>query len=289
MRARLEQVGSAFVRGYHAALEEPETPALAGRLKELPSEFRGFAFEGAGMALALLDWLTPWRRDRFAAFLRTAGDGHAYMVHVGAGWVWARLPVNVPRAMERLDPLLRWLALDGFGFHEAFFKWPSYLNNGAPPKRLTGYAARAFDQGFGRCLWFVDGGNVGLIPRTIAGFAAARQADLWSGLGLAVTYAGEATAEGLSHLRDSAGPCQPQLAQGSVFAAKARQRAGNLTAYTDRATRVFCGLSANEAAQVADASLENLPRDGAEPAYEIWRQRIQAHFQPSRSLVRSSG
>ena len=153
------------------------------------------------------------------------------------------------------------------------------------PKRLTGYAARAFDQGFGRCLWFVDGGNVGLIPRTIAGFAAARQADLWSGLGLAVTYAGEATAEGLSHLRDSAGPCQPQLAQGSVFAAKARQRAGNLTGYTDLAAKTLCGLSAVEAAQLSDATLENLPADSSQPAYEIWRQRIQHHFQNQKQKL----
>ena len=35
---------------------------------------------------------------------------------------------------------------------------------------------------------------------------------------------------------------------------------------------------AEDAAKVTDAALENLPADGAEPAYEIWRQRIQAQF-----------
>jgi len=269
----------AFMAGYHAALEDVEPNALEPVLRRIELEWRGFAFEGAAMALALLDWLTPWRRDRVAAFLRGPGEAHAYMVHVGVGWVWARVPVNVLRAMGRLDPLLRWLALDGYGFHEAFFKWPKYLRGAPVPKQLTGYGARAFDQGFGRCLWFVDGGDVELIPRTIASFASHRQADLWSGIGLSSTYAGGAGEAALRKLRTSAGRHQPQLAQGSAFAAKARLRAGNPTVGTNLATQVLCGRSAEEAARLTDEALENLPLVGSEPAYEIWRQRIQQRFQ----------
>jgi hypothetical protein len=29
---------------------------------------------------------------------------------------------------------------------------------------------------------------------------------------------------------------------------------------------------------VSDEALENLPSDGAEPAYEIWRRRVQQRF-----------
>jgi hypothetical protein len=83
----------------------------------------------------------------------------------------------------------------------------------------------------------------------------------------------------LGTLRESAGPHWPHLAQGAAFAAKARQRAGNLTGYTDRATKVLCGLSAVDAARLSDATLENLPTDASQPAYEIWRQRLQHHFQ----------
>ena len=68
------------------------------------------------------------------------------MIHVGVGWAWARLPVNLARGKARFDPVLRWLALDGYGFHEAFFKWPRYLAGANHPRRLTGYDARAFDQ-----------------------------------------------------------------------------------------------------------------------------------------------
>jgi hypothetical protein len=49
---------------------------------------------------------------------------------------------------------------------------------------------------------------------------------------------------------------------------------------------VLCGLNAAEAAQVSDEALENLPADGAQPAYEIWRQRIQQRFFQPREVTR---
>src|SRR5947209_20277147 len=52
---RLEHVGTIFLLGYHAALQENEPEALTGRLEEIASEYRGFAYEGAAMGLALCD------------------------------------------------------------------------------------------------------------------------------------------------------------------------------------------------------------------------------------------
>src|SRR5262249_24781329 len=54
---RLEQIGVTFLSGYHAALEETGFLPLARRLAAVEPELRGFAFEGAAMALALLDCL----------------------------------------------------------------------------------------------------------------------------------------------------------------------------------------------------------------------------------------
>ena len=261
--------------GYHAALEHGTAKALAAALEGVCGELRGFAYEGAAMGLALRDSLTPWPVNRLGEFLAGAGDAHTYMVHVGVGWVWARLAWSRRRIKGRLEPLLCWLAYDGWGFHEGFFHWREYLAGKAHPKRLAGYEKRAFDQGLGRSLWFVNGGNVELIGRTLEEFAAERHADVWSGLGLAATYAGVVTESRLAALREQAGSWRPQLAQGAAFAAKARQRAGNLTDYTDLATRTLCGLSAEDAARLCDTTLENLPGDGTQPAYEVWRQRIQ--------------
>jgi hypothetical protein len=249
------------------------------RLGEVTPELRGFAFEGAALGLALLDFLTPWRRDRVSRFLRGAGDAHAYMVHVGAGWVWARAPWGFRRRQKKMDPLLGWLAFDGWGFHEGFFHGSKYIGGRLPPRRLSGYERRAFDQGLGRSFWFVNGGSPERIAETIANFSAARRPDLWSGIGLAASYAGIVGEDSLQKLRELAGPFRPQLAQGAAFAAKARQRAGNPAEHTNLAVKYFCEMSANEAARVTDAALENLPADSELPAYEIWRWRNQNHFQ----------
>lgn len=284
IRNRLENVGGAFLAGYYFALESDSPEELAAKLTEVELERRGFAFEGAAMGLALLDFLTPWRRNRISQFLRGGGEAHAYMIHVGVGWVWARVPFGFRRAQKKLDSLLGWLAFDGWGFHEGFFHWPKYIGGQPVSKKLSGYERRVFDQGLGRSFWFVNGGNVELIAQTISQSSTDRQADLWSGIGLAATYAGIASEASLGELRDRAGSFQPQLAQGAAFAAKARQRAGNLSDYNGLATRILCGLSAEDAARITDAALENLPADSEEPAYEIWRRRIQNHFAPTQQL-----
>jgi hypothetical protein len=284
MRSRLERVGTVFLLGYHAALEHGDSEMLVLELNAVELEWRGFAFEGAAMGLALLDWLTPWRRDRIRKFLRGAGDMHSYMIHVGIGWVWARMPFGFRRRQIKLDSLLGWLAFDGWGFHEGFFHWPKYIGGQPAPKKFCGYQRRVFDQGLGRSFWFVNGGNIELIAQTLANFPAARQPDLWSGIGLAATYAGIINETSLGELHETAGKFQPQLAQGAAFAAKARQRAGNATEYTSLATRIICGLSATEAARITDEALNNLPADANVPAFEIWRCRIQNYFTNSRHL-----
>ncbi|HEX9941410.1 MAG TPA: DUF1702 family protein [Thermoanaerobaculia bacterium] len=281
VRERLEQVGLCFVQGYNAALEDDRPLPLAARIEEeVEREFRGFAYEGAGMALALLDALTPGRRNRLSRFLAGPGDAHAYIIHIGAGWILARLPLSPERLLARLaDPVLRWLALDGYGFHEGFFRWPRAVVRQEVPRKLRGYARQGFDQGLGRSLWFVDGADVRLIPRTIGAFPAARRAGLWSGVGLACGYAGGRTRAEVEELRRAAGPWAPQLAQGVAFAAKARERAGNPAAPTELACQVICGMSAAGAAAVTDAALAGLPADRpGEPAFEVWRRRIQEHF-----------
>ncbi len=88
IRGQLERIGRTFLDGYHAALEEDRPQRLATALSTVEPESRGFAFEGAGMGLFLLDLLSPWKRDRLRRFLAGPAAPHAYMVHVGAGRRW---------------------------------------------------------------------------------------------------------------------------------------------------------------------------------------------------------
>src|SRR5262249_6440948 len=143
---------------------------------------------------------------------------------------------------------------------------------------IRGYARRAFDQGLGRSLWFVNCADAKRIAGTIAQFDEPRRADLWSGIGLACAYAGAYAGTDLDELFAAAHKYRPELAQGAAFAAKARLRAGNLVPHTERACEAFCGTSAREAAEITDYALKDLPQHGPDPAFELWRRRIQGEF-----------
>ncbi|TDB98886.1 DUF1702 family protein [Actinomadura sp. 7K534] len=280
-REILETVGEMFLTGYGHAAEEDDIPALERCLAALPRDFQGFAYEGAAMGLAVRDGLPFSRGGRVDRLLAGEGGRHVYMVYVGIGWAMARLPRFRWPESERTDPLLRWLALDGYGFHQAYFHTRKYVHEqyretAFPwPAEHRGYAPRAIDQGVGRAMWFVAGTDVREAVDLIERFAPERHPDLYAGLGLAATYAGGADEEELQLLRERAGEHRPQLAQGSAFAAEARLRAGLATPNTATATRVLCGMTPELAAQVTHELLpETAATDGELPAYELWRARI---------------
>lgn len=278
-RRRIESIGANFVKGYHAALLfADDATALEAALAEPDLEQAGFVYEGAAMALTLLDLVTPWNRERFSTFARGTGNKHLYMLHVGAGWAMARLPGGL-RMFSRLDPMLRWLAIDGYGFHEGYFHSRQSVTHRRLPRRFKGYFCRAFDQGLGRSLLFVRGADPVAIAESVAGFPDNRQCDLWAGVGLAAAYAGGLHRTDLTLLRDRAGEHSRELAQGAAFAAKARQRAGNTAVHTELACNVFCECSALQAARVTDDALASIDDDAGPQQFEAWRTRIRQSFE----------
>jgi len=288
-RQRLELSGETFLLGYHIALADQGSESMAERLTAINLEFRGFAFEGSAMALDILDQLHPRRARRIESFLSGPGSAHVYMVHVGVGWSMARWRLGVERRLARLDPLLKWLALDGFGFHEGYFHWPRYAAGEVPRfLRRRGYGSRAFHQGLGRSLWFVGGADPEYISVAILRFPEPQRDDLWSGIGLASTYAGGARNSDLHALRLASGPHWPHLGQGAVFAAGARHRAGNVSAQTEAGCQALCGISARRAAELCEETLRDSTTGKAPsymvPAYEEWRRLIRLRLQVSQDI-----
>ncbi|MEU4578856.1 DUF1702 family protein [Nonomuraea sp. ATR24] len=283
-RELLEKVGEIFLTGFAYAAES-RTPAEAeDRLEQIPDRFRGFAYEGAGMGLAVLDCASLANLRRVKGTLAGRGDRHNYMIYVGIGWAMARLPRFLWPDPAQLDPLLLWLVHDGYGFHQAYFHTDKYVRRQVRETRFPwpagheAYAARAVDQGIGRALWFVGGTDVEQVTSLIESFPEERRPDLYAGTGLAATYAGGATGDELWELRDRAGPYRGQLAQGSAFAAEARIRAGLLGPHTRQATAILCGTTAEQAAEICIQSMPAPSLPGELPAFEIWRQRIAGEF-----------
>lgn len=295
-RAQLEASARQFVIGYEFGIEQRDHEGLVARLESLQREYRGFAYEGAVMALSVRDVLSPrpgWRRtETFLAgpgFDDGPGSRHIFMAYMGLGFAMARLPAAawkraLPRRSRLPDhPSLRGLVLDGYGFHMAFFHHTKWVQGQYTPKRLRWPAPltitrRVVDQGVGRAMWFVHGGDVEGLIEAVERFAPERRPDLMSGAGLAASYAGGVEEEALDLLWAKAGQYRPEVAQGAVFALRARDVSDLITPGNEAAAQRFCGCTAAEASQLAVEVARGLPPDGSLATYEEFRRRIRLRF-----------
>ena len=287
VRDRLEHVGTIFLVGYHTALRENKLQELTEKLERVELEYRGFAYEGAAMALTFHDAMLPGS-SLLREFMEGEGKRHIYMLHVGAGWACARLPWlgwRIQKVICKFDPVLRWLVLEGYGFHHGYFHFKEPLTTVV--KRLSMDARRVFHQGFGRSLWFVHGCDFHQISKTISGFPALYQGDAWSGIGLACAYAGGAASPAMEEGVSLAGRFACALAQGAAFAAKARQLAGNEAVHTEEACTVLAGIGAEKAAALCDRALAEVNKNSSSP-YREWRELVQNHFLSTRNPLRGN-
>ncbi|MEE8576298.1 MAG: DUF1702 family protein [candidate division Zixibacteria bacterium] len=274
-RSYLEEVGRTFIYGYNSSLRDPSPDSLESSLSDIDNELRGFAYEGSAMGLTILDLLTPFKHSRLRSFLNGPASAHTYMIHVGAGWALARLRRSLAPFLQKMDPLLGWLVVDGYGFHQGYFHWEKYLKRGEYPAKLSDNEMSVFDRGLGRALWFVHGADIRAVVGAIDNFRVHRRASLWSGVGLACSYAGKVSRNDLKSLLESSGEYQPLLSQGAAFAAKARELANNMAEHTQLACEELCQMSANDAAALTDELLPEAKGDDAQNAFDLWCQRLQ--------------
>ncbi|MEV5878819.1 DUF1702 family protein [Streptomyces sp. NPDC052101] len=276
-RQRLEDSGRAFLEGFNHSVDARNADALGTVLGGVPEEFRGFAFEGAGMGCALLDVLTLSRGRRLRQLIEGAGTDYPHLIHVGAGWAFGKLRLSPWRALRAGDPLLRWLAWDGFGFYQAFFDSDRVVAKQRIERGLDPWQRAVRDQGLGRCLWFHECADPEALGLRVAEFPRWRRADLWSGIGLAAVYAGGADQGELRALVEAADGYRAHLAQGAAFACGARLRARTpLPEHCGHGALVLAGVPAQTAADWTDIAHADLgPHPRTPQHYEEWRAGIR--------------
>jgi len=287
--AHLEAIPEAVICGFEWGIDARDQWEVERRLDLIDAEQRGFAYEGATMALTVLDAMgRPGHGHRTRDLLRGPGSRHIFLAYIGIGFAMDHLPRPLWKNVipdltgDPYYPTMSWLAVDGYGFDLAYFHTKRWVDEQKVPGpyRWEGspeYFLRAVDQGIGRALWFIHGANALDVAAAAGRFASHRQPDLWSGIGLAATFAGGCDQEGLAALRRAAGDDWTQLALGSVFATKARVYSGTVPEHTVAACSVLTDMSVDKAVSLADDTAVT-SGTAAEPAYELWRQRIRAHF-----------
>jgi hypothetical protein len=285
---RLEAIPQAVICGFEWGVETRSLWELERRLALVAPEQAGFAYEGATMAWTVLDAMRGGTGRQVGQLLDGPGGRHVFLAYIGIGFAMARLPRPLwrkvlPTLSSPYHPTMSWLAVDGYGFDRAYFDTRRWVGRQHVPKPYPwqdspGYFPRAIDQGVGRALWFIHGAQPAEVTAAVGRFAPHRHADLWSGVGLAATFAGGADRPGLAALREAAGPHEAELALGMVFAVKARTYAGHVPDHTGPAAAELGGLSVDAAADLADGTATHDGGTADEPAYELWRQKIKTYF-----------
>ncbi|MFF0245410.1 DUF1702 family protein [Streptosporangium sandarakinum] len=290
---RLEAIPQSVVCGFEWGIDARNQWEVERRLGMIDVELRGFAYEGATMALTVLDAMGGGRGHRTRDLLLGPGRPHIFLTYIGIGFAMARLPRPlwkkvVPDLGETpYHPTMSWLAVDGYGFDRAYFDTRRWVDEQRVPAPYAwegspGYFPRAVDQGIGRALWFIHGARTADVAAAVRRFADGRQADLWSGVGLAATFAGGCGTEDLAAMGEEAGEHRAELALGAVFAVKARDHAGFVPEHTAAATAALTGLSVADAVALADDTAVDPYGSGPVPQYEVWRRRIHARFAADR-------
>ncbi len=277
LRSHLEVVGTNFLLGYHSAIKGIP-PQESNQINQLEPRYIGFAYEGAAMGFMISDLLSP--RKRFQSFIDQSPE-HIYMLYVGAGWAFGKIPfVSIENRINEFDPLLKWLMIDGYGFHQAYFKTKLYIHHKKFPRELKKIASqKAFYQGIGRAHWFVFGGQPEKIANSILRYSSDFHSDLWAGVGLAAMYAGGVSESVLHKIQQTAIDHQAYLAQGSAFACKARLLADNVTSDTELASIIFTQRTVEEAAKLTDECLKKVPNIKSDDAYQQWRSIVAQTLQ----------
>lgn len=272
---RLETVGATFINGYRTGLYSDSNGVAHVGLRFLSPEMRGFFAEGVAMGCAVADVSSLGGRRLRRWLAATQGD-FTYLAHVGAGWAMARLPLACRSISRQLDPVHKWLALDGMGFHDAYFFPDRVLTGWRRVKR--GYAAHAYDQGVGRALWFIACGDIGWAAEQVVALSSARHGYLWAGLGLALAYAGPVRPGAARSALAHAGSHGADFLQGVAFGAAARVRGGFVPDDTRAAVaELIGGASPEDVTQLVDGVRSSLPpANGLEaPRYELWRRGVR--------------
>ncbi|MEU6037060.1 DUF1702 family protein [Actinomadura sp. NPDC047616] len=289
----LEAIPQSVVCGFEWGIEGRGEWELERLLSLTDPELRGFAYEGATMACTVLDVMPGRRRDRTRRLLTGPGERHIFLAYIGIGFAMARLPralwgkVIPDLPGSAYYPAMTWLAVDGYGFDRAYFDTARWVGRQEIPaaypwQGFPDYFPRTLDQGVGRALWFIHAARVPDVAAAVRRFAASRRADLWSGVGLAAAFAGGCGREGFDALAREAGDHRPELAQGAVFAAKARSYAGFVPWHTGAAIEAMAGMPVQGAVDLADRSAVDSDGGGPVPDYELWRRNVQAHFASTR-------
>ena len=212
VQTNIDTVVATFQMGKHLAESGIPMNELFSRLNKFEPRYRSVAFEGASMGVALTHGLEAWK-----AYAKLA-ENHATQVHIGLGWAIAEKQLDLASTLSSVAPQMQVKVLDGYGYWFGLFQRRATIRTQQIPAFITPEYQAGFDQGVGRAIWYITKGEAAKVQHIISYFPEARRADLWQGIGVALTYVGGCSDERLRKLRSVSGDHRPNVDTGIASA-----------------------------------------------------------------------
>lgn len=236
--SRMETIQRTFQQAEQLAVEDQNDEALLPHLEKFEPQFRSVSFEAAAFVRASQDLEEDTSLKKWSAFMQRT-QAHEIQVHIGLGWALAKNQLAVQPFLGRVSSTMHTRVIDGYGYYDGYFRKRNTVVKKNLPALIDALLLPAYDQGVGRCLWYIAQGDLQQLLTLIKRFSDNRQADLWRGVGIAVTYVGGCDEATLQLLFASADAHQSQLACGAALAARSRIQADTLNEDAALACRVW--------------------------------------------------
>jgi enediyne biosynthesis protein E3 len=279
-REHLNRIAESFLHGYRYVNSGIERAGLVHNdFSKLAPEYQMFAYEGAGLALTLAQFLL--RSDIADEWFVRSSFSRLYLsLCLGAGWASPWIALERIRDYVSTHVLQTWaqyLLLTGAGTQRAYFHWLRYVDDQWVPVGMTREEQTCFDVGIGRMIWAGEGADVQRAAERAATFVPDRQRDIWSGIGLGCAQIGPVGASDVKYLGDASGPYHAWLAEGIVVAASMCDPALPRPRQTGLACEIICRMTCEEAARWAESTLIET-RNGDSRTVQAWRSHLRSIF-----------
>ena len=228
LEKRIEIIQSSFQAGKLAA-ERLNSILEIALDSSIPNEFVSVYYEGLSMGIALKSIsekqdLTDWQ-----LFFNVHGNKHTSQVYVGLGWALCQLDQPIEKVLENIDAKWKLRVLDGYGYCSALLKRRATIRNQIIPQHIPHNFQSGFDQGIGRSLWYIAKGDVERLKRNVDLFSSNRHADLWRGIGIAITFVGGIESHHIKELETVANQWMTELKVGVLMAQLSRKKAESVS------------------------------------------------------------
>jgi enediyne biosynthesis protein E3 len=265
---KMALIQSIFIDSKEKGLSITDLNKLNSSLSTTNPEFISLGYEAAAMGVALKSIEETNSLSTWSDFYQNYGENHATQVHVGLGWALSELNLDVSAYLDNFESFLKYRVIDGYAYYDARFKRRQAVRMQEIPKNLDDLGIRAYNQGLGRCFWYLAQGEVEKLTRMISIFPEERHFDMWRGIGVAVAYVGGIEAEVMEELIKKSRNNLPAFKCGVAIATQTRVKANAVVNDTEKICElIFSSNCVSIAEKITLLEKEN--------AYFDWLKRIE--------------